>query len=82
MIKEGRHSFAGFIVFEDISKRDQDINEFLQIFFEKLDLKLKGVASDNSQVSIAYYSTKTRPPSKHGKHVIEEEDETEFSNCI
>ena len=37
---------------------------------------MKGVASDNSQVSIAYYSTKTRPSSKHGKHVIEEEDET------
>ena len=74
--KKGRHSFARSVVSEDISKRDQDINEFLQIFFEKLDLKLKGVASDNSQVSIAYYSTKTRPSSKHGKHVIEEEDET------
>ena len=76
MIKEGRHYFARSTVSEDISKRNQDINEFLQIFFEKIDLKLKGVASDNSQVSIAYYSTKTRPSSKHGKHVIEEEDET------
>ena len=38
MIKEGRHSFAGSAVSEDISKRDQDLNEFLQIVFEKLDL--------------------------------------------
>ena len=28
MIKEGRHSFAGSNVSEDISKRDQDLNEF------------------------------------------------------
>ena len=38
MIKEGRHSFAGSNVSEDISKRDQDLNEFLQFFFEKPDL--------------------------------------------
>ena len=40
-INEGRHSFAGF---ESISKRDQDLNEFLQKSFEKpTNLKLKGV---------------------------------------
>ena len=49
-INEGRHSFAGF---ESISRRDQDLNEFLQKSFEKpIDLKLKGVSSNNSQVSM------------------------------
>jgi len=77
MIKEGRDSFAGSTVTENISKRDQDLSDFLQKNFEKPDLKLKGVASDNSQVSTTYYSTKTKNPSKHGKHVIEEEEVTE-----
>ena len=49
-INEGRHSFTGF---ESISRRDQDLNEFLQKSFEKpIDLKLKGVSSNNSQVSM------------------------------
>ena len=61
---------------EDISKRDQDLNEFLQKNFEKPILKLKGVSSNNSQVSISFYSTKTKPPSTHSKHVIEEKEET------
>ena len=61
-INEGRHSFVGS---EDISKRDQDLNEFLQKNFEKPNLKLKGVLSNNSQVSTAFYSTKTKPPSTH-----------------
>ena len=77
MIKERRYYFAGSTVSEDISKRDQDLSDFLQKNFEKPDLKLKGVASDNFQISTAYYSTKTKHPSKHGKHVIEEEEETE-----
>ena len=80
MIKEGRHSFAGSTITEDISKRDRDLSNFLQKNFEKPDLKLKGVASDNSQVSTTYYSTKTKHPSKHGKHVIEEEEVTEFGS--
>ena len=75
--KEGRHYFARSTVFEDILERDQDLSDFLWKNFEKLDLKLKGVASDNSQVSTAYYSTKMKHPSKHGKHVIQEEEETE-----
>ena len=66
----------------DILERDQDLNDFLWKNFEKPDLKLKGVASDNSQVSIAYYSTKMKHPSKHGKHVIEEEEETESESPI
>ena len=53
-------------------------------FYKKFskNLKLKGVANDNSQVNTAYYSTKIRPPSKHGKHVIEEEEETECGTPI
>ena len=35
---------------------------------------MKGVACDNSQVSTAYYSTKTKYQSKHGKHAIKEEE--------
>ena len=50
-INEGRHFFAGS---ESISKRDQDLNDFLQKNFEKpTDLKLKGVSSNNFQVSTA-----------------------------
>ena len=77
MINKGRHYFSGSIVSENISKQDQDLNDFLQKSFEKPDLKLKGVESDNSQVSTAYFSTKTKHPSKHGKHVIKEEEDNE-----
>ena len=45
-INEGRHSFARS---ESISKRDQDLNDFLQKNFENfVDLKLKGVSNDKS----------------------------------
>ena len=55
-INEGRHSFAGS---KSISKRDQEINDFLKKNLEKSsDLKLKGISSDKSQVSSVYYSTK------------------------
>ena len=77
MINEGRNSFVGSTISKNISKQDQDLNDFLQKNFEKPELKLKGVASDNSQVRTAYYSTKTKDPSKHSKHVIEEEEGTE-----
>ena len=55
---------------------------FLQKNFEKPDLRLKGVSSNNSQVSIAFYSTKTKPPSTHSKHAIEEKEETESGSPI
>ena len=46
-INEGRHSFAGS---ENISKRDQDLNEFLQKNLEKpTDSKIKGVSINKSQ---------------------------------
>ena len=70
-INEGRHSFAGS---ESISKRDQDLNEFLQKNFEKPDFKLKGALSDNSQVSAAFYSTKPEPSSPYSKTTIEDEE--------
>ena len=72
-INEGRHSFAGS---ESISKRDQDLNDFLQKNLEKpTDLKLNGVSSNNSQVSTAFYSTKPEPSSSYCRIAIEEEEE-------
>ena len=71
-INEGRHSFVGS---ESISKRDQDLNEFLQKNIEKpTDLKLKGVSSSNSQVSTTFYSTKPKPSSPYSRIAIEEEE--------
>ena len=41
------------------------------------DLKLKGVSSDKSQVSIVFYSTKPKTSSPYGKTTNkEEEDDT------
>ena len=73
-INEGRHSFVGS---ESISKRDQEINDFLQKNFEKpIDLKLKGVSSDKSQISSVYYSTKRETSSPYSRTTNEEEDYT------
>ena len=73
-INEGRHSFAGS---ESISKRDQDLNEFLQKNFEKsTDLKLKGVSSDKSQISSIYYSTKPEVSSPYSRIASEEENDS------
>ena len=69
-IIEGRHSFAGS---ESISKRDQDLNEFLEKNFEKpVDLKLKGISND--KISSIYYSTKPKTSSPYSKPASEEED--------
>ena len=71
-INEGRHSFAGS---ESISKRDQDLNEFLKRNLEKpADLKLKGVSND--KVSTVYYSTKPETSSPYSKPASEEEDDS------
>ena len=73
-INEGRHSFARS---ESISKRDQDLNDFLQKNFEKsIDLKLKGVSNNKSQVSSVYYSIKPETSSPYSRTAIEEEEET------
>ena len=59
--------------FESISKRDQDLNEFLEKNFEKpVDLKLKGISND--KVSNVYYSTKLETSSPYSKPASEEED--------
>ena len=74
---EGRHSFAGSKSIskrsESISKRYQDLNEFLQKNFEKPDLRLKGISSGNFQVSIAFYSTKPEISSPYSRIANEEE---------
>ena len=73
-INEGRHSFVGS---ESISKRDQDLNDFLQKNFEKsTNLKLKGVSSDNSQISSIYYSTKPETSSPYSGTANEEKDDS------
>ena len=73
-INEGRHSFVGS---ESISKRDQDLNDFLQKNFEKsTDLKLKSVSSDKSQISSVYYSTKPEASSQYSRAANEEEDDS------
>ena len=73
-INEGRHSFAGS---ESISKRDQDLNDFLPKNFEKsANLKLKCVSSDKSQISSIYYSTKPEASSPYSRTANEEEDDS------
>ena len=57
-IDERRNYFAGSITTEGFQKRDKEIDD---LFASPSDLKLKGV-STNSQVSSAFYSTKTHPP--------------------
>ena len=77
---EGRHSFAGSKSIskrsESISKRYQDLNEFLQKNFEKPDLRLKGISSGNFQVSIVFYSTKPEISSPYSRIANEEEEDT------
>ncbi|KAL4616185.1 hypothetical protein ACB092_07G180400 [Castanea dentata] len=68
-INEGRKSFVGS---ESVVKRNADVDEFLKKNFEPLDLKLKGVGSNNSQVSNTYYSTK---PDFLPKYDQEEEED-------
>ena len=71
-INEGRHFFAGS---ESISKRDQEINDFLKKNLEKpSDLKLKVIASDKSQISSVYYSIKPETSSPFSRTANEEDD--------
>ena len=73
-INEGRHSFAGS---KSISKRDQDLNDFLQKNCEKpTDLKLKGVSSDKSQINFVFYYAKLEPSSPYDRTTNEEEEDT------
>ena len=71
-INEERHSFTRS---ESISKKDQDLNEFLKRNLEKpADLKLKGASND--KVSTVYYSTKHETSSPYLKPASEEEDDS------
>ena len=73
-INEGRHSFAGS---ESISKRDQEINDFLKKNLEKSsDLKLKGVSSSNSQVCTPFYSTKAESSSPYDNVAVDDEEDS------
>ena len=59
---------------DSISKRDQDLNDFLEKNFDRpVDLKLKGIA--DYKVSNVYYSTKQETSSPYGKPASEEEDD-------
>ena len=61
---------------ESISKRDQDLNDFLQKNIEiSADLKLKGVSSDKSQISSVYFSIKLEVSSPYSRTTNEEEDD-------
>ena len=72
MLFRSRHSFAGS---KSISKRDQDLNEFLKRNLEKpIDLKLKGVTKD--KVSTVYYFTKPETSSPYSQPTSEEEDDS------
>ena len=78
-INKGRHSFAES---ESISKRDQDLNDFLQKNFEKsANLKLKCVSSDKSQISSICYSTKPEASSPYSRTANEKEDDSK-SVCL
>ena len=57
VIEEKRNSFAGSATTEGFQKRDKETNELLSAS----DLKLKRVTT-NSEISFAFYSTKTHPP--------------------
>jgi hypothetical protein len=56
LINERRNSFSSSTTTEGLQQRNKDIEYSLS----HLDLKLKGI-STNSQVSYAFYSTKTHP---------------------
>jgi hypothetical protein len=61
VIENRRNSFAGSATTEGFKNRDKEIDDLLA---SASDLKLKSVANDlaNSQISYAFYSTKTHPP--------------------
>ena len=68
------HFFTGS---KSISKRDQDLNDFLQKNFEKsADLKLKGVSNDKSQISYVYYFTKPKASFSYSRTTSEKEDDS------
>jgi hypothetical protein len=69
--REKRNSFTGSTTTEGLHKRDKEIEELISPPSDHCDLRLKGI-STNSQVSSAFYSTKTHPPT----HKDDEGDST------
>jgi hypothetical protein len=61
LMDEKRNSFVGSTTTEGLHKRDKEIEDLIFPPPDRSDLKLKGI-STNSQVSSAFYSTKTHPP--------------------
>jgi hypothetical protein len=61
LMDEKRNSFAGSTTTEGLHKRDKEIEDLIFPPPDRSNLKLKGI-STNSQVSSAFYSTKTHPP--------------------
>jgi hypothetical protein len=60
-IDERRNSFAGSSTTEGLHKRDKEIEDLIFPPPDHSNFKLQGI-STNSQVSSAFYSTKTHPP--------------------
>jgi hypothetical protein len=60
-IEERRDSFAGSSTTEGLHKRDKEIEDLIFPPPSHSNFKLQGI-STNSQVSSAFYSTKTHPP--------------------
>jgi hypothetical protein len=71
LMDEKRNSFAGSITTKGLHKRDKEIEDLIFPPPNRSNLKLKGF-STNSQVSSAFYSTKTHPPT----HKDDEGDST------
>lgn len=74
MINERRNSFARSIALENLVRRNRDLKYFLESTV-KPDLKLKGGASNNSQVNTPYYTTKNSILSKKKDKVVKKEEE-------
>jgi hypothetical protein len=62
-IDERRNSFAGSSTTEGLHKRDKEIEDLIFPSPNHSNFKLQGI-STNSQVSSAFYSTKTHPPTQ------------------
>jgi hypothetical protein len=73
-IEERRNSFAGSSTTEGLHKRDKEIEDLIFPPPSHSNFKLQGI-STNSQVSFAFYSTKTRPPNHK-----EDEDDSPFAS--
>jgi cell division protein FtsB len=70
-----RNSFAGSSTTEGLHKRDKEIEDLIFPPPSHSNFKLQGI-STNSQVSSAFYSTKTRPPN----HKEDEDDSPSASD--